>query len=115
MQDVVESPSIRDELTRYLEHDTSLLDCLMLKTPIRKLDKSWLMPSIFLGLNIITYILLGCVIFPVYQFEWLIYLNILIESTMVLFWLISMFTNPGYITKPKEIDFLNLLQMIDPV
>jgi hypothetical protein len=79
------------------------------------MDKSWTMPTIFLGLNFTTYLVLVLFIFPVYEFKRLIYVNIFLEAVMLVFWGISSFTNPGYISKPPQVNFLKLLQLIDPV
>jgi hypothetical protein len=105
-KEIEDSPSIRSELVRYLEYDRGFFDCLMLKTPIRKMDKSWLMPSIFLGLNILCYALLVLFIFPIYEHEWLIYLNVSFQFIMLTFWLISSCLDPGFITRPPQVDFL---------
>ena len=108
-KEITESPSIRDELVRYLEHEGGFFDCLMLRTPLRKMDKSWLMPCVFLSLNIASYVLLAFFIFPVYQYEWLIYINAGVELLMFIFWLIASCLNPGFIIRPSEVDFLKLL------
>ena len=36
----------------------------------------------------------------------MIYLNLALGVLTMLFWFKSQFTNPGYISKPKEMDFL---------
>ena len=114
-REIEDSPSIRSELVRYLEHDRGYFDCLMLKTPLRKMDKSWLMPIIFLALNLSSYACLALFIFPIYESKWLMYLNVGLESVMFIFWVVAAAMNPGYIVKPPSVDFLKLLQLIDPV
>ncbi len=43
-------------------------------------------------------------------------IEIILFSGMMsqIFWLLTSFTNPGFIEKPKDIDFLNLLKIVDP-
>ena len=36
----IESPSLKNELIEYLEQTNGIQECLMLKTPIKKMDKS---------------------------------------------------------------------------
>ena len=81
----------------------------MIKTPVRKMDKSWLMPLIFLGLNLTCYLLLILFIFPVYEHQWLIYLNVGAELLMFVFWAFCIRMEPGFIRKPIQVDFLKLL------
>lgn len=102
----LESPSIMNELVRYLEQENGLLDCLMLSQPIRKVKKSFLMPGLFLIFNIIAYTLLILFIFPLYQIQVFIYISVALEVLASIFWITAGMMNPGYITKPESVDFL---------
>ena len=87
----------------------------MLKTPLRKMEKSLAMQTVFLVLNLVCYLVLGLILFPVYAEPWMIYLNVSIEALMFAFWMAASCKNPGVIDRPKEIKFLDLMQLIDPV
>lgn len=111
----VSSPSIKNELVGYLQQGRSFCDCLMLKTPLKKTERSNTIPFFFLALNLIAYAILSIFIFPVYEFNVLIYVSAGIEILMLVFWFASCCMNPGFIKKPDSVDFLQLMQMIDPV
>lgn len=92
-----------------------MCECLMLSTPLRKLERSPKMPILFLAINLSVYILLVLFLFPLYLHKALIWLSSVVQLLMMVFWLKASYTNPGHIKRPTDIDFLNLLQLIDPV
>ena len=47
--------------------------------------------------------------------EALVYANLFLGVGSIILWLWTQFSNPGYITKPKEMDFLKLMQIVDPI
>jgi len=67
--------SIRNELTNYLSQGRGLCDCLMLKTPLRKMERSLAMPAVFLTLNLTAYALLVLFLFPLYPNIWMVYIS----------------------------------------
>ena len=54
-------------------------------------------------------------LFPVWDSFYPIYIIEFLSAGTVIFYLLSKCKDPGYVSKPKNIDFLNLLQLIDPV
>ena len=58
------SISLKTELAGYLQHRGGFCELLMIKTPLRKTEKSRKMPSMFLLFNVIVYACLLIVIFP---------------------------------------------------
>lgn len=104
-----------NELVRFLSHENGFADCLMLRPPVTKIDKSWRMPLIFLAFIILCYTLLVLFIFPLYPVHALIWLNIAVGATACIFWLISGILDPGYIHKPDQLDVLNMMSLVDPV
>lgn len=111
----IESLTLRDELVGYLTAKGGMLDCCMLKTPLKKVEKSYKMPALFFSLNGSVFLILGLFLFPVWQNRQLIWLNIALGVAAFLMWAITAKTKPGYIKKPKNIEFLKLMQLIDPV
>lgn len=103
------------ELVRYLSHENGFADCLMLRPPVTKIEKSWKMPIIFMGCIILSYTLLVLFIFPLYRVNWLIWLNIAVGATACVFWLISGLLDPGFIEKPEQLDVLQMMSLVDPV
>jgi hypothetical protein len=60
----------------------------------------------------LVYLLLIFILMPLWKYDEYPYMiEIILFSGMMsqIFWLLTSFTNPGFIEKPKDIDFLNLL------
>ena len=62
----LESPTLKDELIGYLSHKGGILDCCMLKTPLKKVEKSFKMPFLFFMLNFSVYVLLALFLYPIW-------------------------------------------------
>jgi len=77
----------------------------MLKTALRKTEKSMFMPTVFITLNLITYLALGLILFPIFENIKLVYLSVGIEVLMLIFWAAASIKDPGFIRKPKETVF----------
>lgn len=45
----------------------------------------------------------------------MVYANLFLGMASIFLWLRTQFSNPGFIKKPKEMDFLKLMQMVDPI
>ena len=104
----------RDELVRYLDNESGgPCESLMLNgTPMKKMNKSIKLPLIFILSHVMIYGLLSTFCFRVWVGEHnenLIYSNVVIEVIAVLFWLIASSKDPGFIQKPKDVDFMQLM------
>jgi hypothetical protein len=78
-------------------------------TPMKKIERSYKLPGMFIASHVLIYGLLALFCFPSWESGTLIFSNILIESLAVLFWAIATYKDPGYIQKPKNADFLELM------
>ena len=70
------------------------------------------MPFLFMFSYDLVYLLLIFILMPLWKYDEYPYMiEIILFSGMMsqIFWLLTSFTNPGFIEKPKDIDFLNLL------
>ena len=89
--------------------------CCMLKTPLKKVEKSCKMPFLFFMLNFSVYVLLVLFLYPIGEKRDLVYFDVGLGVASFFMWIFTAFTAPGFIKKPKNIDFLKLMQLIDPV
>ena len=92
----------------------------MLKTPIKKMDKSCQMPCLYLFFNVFVYAILVVFIFPCKYLNFSIINHLLIvvwkpaeiaicgiiEVIAITFWLRAIYSNPGVIKKPDDLVFL---------
>jgi ankyrin repeat protein len=53
----IKSITLRNEIIGYLNNNGGILDCCMLKTPLRKVEKSLKMAFYFISLNMSVYVL----------------------------------------------------------
>jgi len=63
-------------------------------------------------------ILFACMIvflYPVWEGIHAIYITLAMGLITSILWFCVMFSDPGYIRKPKSLDFLKLLQMVEPM
>jgi 4-amino-4-deoxy-L-arabinose transferase-like glycosyltransferase len=81
----------------------------MLKTPLKKVEKSCRMPFLFFILNFSVYVLLGLFLYPIWIKRELIYFDISLGVLSFFMWIFTAFTAPGFITKPKNVEFLKLM------
>jgi len=96
----------------------SKCDFMMLKTPLKKTEKSLALPVTFLSFFNFIYVILIVVLFPVWTNKfgrYLIYLDLTLGILSIILWLRTQFSDPGFIKKPKDVDFLKLMQMVDPI
>ena len=105
---------------RYLDNESGgPCESLMLNgTPMKKMNKSFKLPLIFIFSHVMIYGLLSTFCFQIWVAENhmnLIYSNIAIEVIAVIFWLIASSKDPGFIQKPKDVDFMELMQLVDPI
>jgi len=111
----ISSVTVRTDLEKILSRQSSMCDCLMLKTPLKKMGKSLRMPIVFLLLFLAATFALASLLYPIFQNIQQVYASAAAQGLTLFFWLVSAFKNPGFIKKPKQVDFLNLMQLIDPV
>jgi len=73
------------------------------------------MPIAFLVFFDLIYAILILVLFPVWTSGTLIYSSLASGLVTIVFWFVSQFSDPGFIRKPKQVDFLKLMQLVDPI
>ena len=78
----------------------------MLKTPMKKAEKSMSMPIAFLVFFDTIYALLMLFLFPVWKSEIAVYISLMLGMITMVFWFKAQFSDPGFIRKPREVDFL---------
>jgi len=89
----------------------------MVKTPLKYLRKSASTPLFFIGLMMANYALISLTILPYFNEDckpWFTVDSILFGLTF-LFFSLSAFKDPGYLSRHKKIPFLNMLKNFDPV
>jgi len=91
--------------------------CFMIRPPLKRMRKSFSTPLFFILLILINFLILSFMILPCkYNVliaivfdescnKWFYMNSAFFGSTIVLFIILN-FKNPGYLTKPKKIDFL---------
>ena len=87
----------------------------MLKTPLRKVEKSLKMAVYFITLNGSVYLIQTLFLYPVWLSRYFIEVDVGLGVLTLLFWLVCIFSQPGFIRKPKNIEFLEIMKLIDPV
>jgi hypothetical protein len=87
----------------------------MLKTPLRKVEKSLKMALYFISLNGMVYVIQTLFLYPVWLHRYFIELDVGLGILTLLFWWICLMSSPGFIRKPKDIEFLEIMKLIDPV
>ena len=92
-----------------------MCDCLMLKTPLRKMERSLLMPAIFITFNLTIALIMGLILYPVFAHPFLIWISMGILILSLIYWILASCKNPGVIKKPADVDYLELMSLIDPV
>ena len=101
----LEDKKVQTEIRMFLEAE-SKYDCLMLKTPLKRTEKSFSMPIAFLVFFDSIYGLATLFLFPIWKDEWRVYMTNLLGFLTIVFWFRTSFSDPGIILKPREIDFL---------
>lgn len=81
-------------------------ECIGVKTPIRKKEKSLAMPVKFLVIFDGVYLLMIVFLFPLWENEWHIFINLILGVLSMITWFIVQFSDPGYVRKPKNLDFM---------
>lgn len=64
------------------------------------------MPAVFLFIIFLIYTLMFTLVFPYWKNDWMIYINCAFGLSSLFFWIILMCSDPGFIIKPHDIEFL---------
>lgn len=86
----------------------------MIKTPLKKTLKSPKTFLVFMALMIVSFILMYCVIFPrvsMYPLRLTVMIIFLISLTLCT---IAWLTDPGYLKRDPDLDFMDLLELFEP-
>ena len=73
------------------------------------------MPAVYLFAILFIYGVLILFVFPLWKNSLQIWLCIAPGPVSILFWLRTMYADPGAIKRPKHIKFIELLKLIDPI
>ena len=73
---------------------------------MKKSEKSMSMPIAFLVFFDSVYAILMLILFPVWESELAVYISLFLGMQTMVFWFKAQFSDPGFIRKPKEVDFL---------
>jgi hypothetical protein len=91
--------------------------CLMIKTPLKLMRKSIVTPTFFMLLILVNYFILLFIILPCKLYSqltllidftnqvWFI-INTILFALTLFFFVLSAFADPGYLKKPKDLQFL---------
>ena len=82
--------------------------------PAKRIKPSLKMPLVYLTMHVSVYFCLISAIFPYAETTKIVVL-VSCEIACLIAWVSAMLSEPGYIKKPKNIQFVDTLQMIDPV
>ena len=108
-------PHLRGNLYADLKEPKDL-QCLMLKTPLKLVTKSYKTPIVMWFLMVIVYKILLMYLFPLYYNKLtLIYTQLVLFGATVFLHLLSMFKDPGYIKSPRGVGFMEMMKIFDPV
>lgn len=83
------------QLVALLNPKQGACDCLMLKTPVKKMQKSVYLPIAFIVFNMLVFIPQVLFIFPLYRHIELVYINSAIIALVILFWILVYCSDPG--------------------
>ena len=98
------------ELKQMLK-EPRVCSCFMVKTPLKLLRKSPSTPLFFITLMVANYALISLTILPYFNEDckpWFAVDSVLFFFTF-LFFALSAFKDPGYLSRHKKISFLNML------
>jgi hypothetical protein len=111
----IENENLKNEVVSYLSNNGGFFDCCMLKTPLKKVDKSFKMALYFISLNVLVYALQAVFLYPVWKKVLFMDINIALGAATLVFWVVCVLSSPGFIKKPRQLEFLKLMQLIDHV
>lgn len=111
----IQNEELQKELRTALENESSSCECLNLKTQLKKTEKSMSMPLVFLTIFDVIFITLIFLVFPVWESLFQVYLCLSLGALTLIYWILSQNSDPGFIKKPKNLDFQKLLELVDPI
>lgn len=107
--DEIDTIALGNQVNFLLNSRPGLLDCLMLRSPVKKVEKSNSMPILFFFLNVVVFATLILFLFPLWpdpaHADWLIFFELL---AMVL-WVRGMMSDAGKIHPTKDMNPLDIM------
>jgi len=92
------------------------MQCLMLKTPLKLVTKSYKTPVVMWFLMLIVYKIELLYLFPLYYDRlFLIYLQLFLFTITMILHIISLCRDPGNLKSPKGVPFMEMMKIFDPV
>ena len=92
------------------------MQCLMLKTPLKLVTKSFKTPIVMWFLMGLVYVDLILYLFPLYYDRIAeIYLQLIMFAVTCFLHMWSMCKDPGYLKSPKGVPFMEMMKIFDPV
>lgn len=111
----ITSPSLQSTLRADLEEPKDI-ECLMLKTPLKLVTRSYRTPALMWFLMLLVYKIELMYLFPLYYDRLaLIYTQLVLFGLTLFFHMLSLCKDPGYLKRPKDIDFMEMMKVFDPV
>ena len=115
LAEFVTTPSLKDNLLQDLAEPRDM-QCLMLKTPLKLVTKSYKTPFVMWFLMLFVYKCLILYLFPLYYERIvLIWLQLFLFSLTLVLHLIAMCKDPGFLNSPKGVPFMEMMKIFDPV
>ena len=111
----LEDSRIKLEIIKLLTHRTGLIEFLQYRNPLKKVSRSWKLPIAYVGFNVYIYLISALFTAPIWAAPFEIWIVLISFAVSTLFWLITMNKDPGFIKPYPQVDFLELLQLIDPI
>ena len=92
------------------------MQCLMLKTPLKLVTKSFKTPVIMWFLMGLVYKIQLLYLFPLYYDRLiLIYIQLGLFASTLFLHMWCLFSDPGYLKSPKGVPFMDMMKIFDPV
>ena len=92
------------------------MQCLMLKTPLKLVTRSFKTPAVMWSLTGLVYIIELVYLFPLYYDQLiLIYLQLGLLGSTLFFHMWCLYKDPGYLKSPKGVPFMDMMKIFDPV
>ena len=111
----IDDEMLKEQVVSILKQEEDCCACLMLRTPIKRVQKSIQMPLLFLTLNLIVWILLLGFSIPFWENLKQVYICGATELVLLVFWVRSSVMDPGFIKKESSCGLLDLMKLVDPV
>ena len=111
----LESKKLQRDLEKIMNPKEGPCAFLQLTQPLKRTEKSRSMPIAFITMIDSVYIVLVLVHFPLWvQRRYWVYIDLFLGVFNVILWFATMNSDPGYIETTKSVNFLKLIQAMDP-